>query len=81
MSVESEVHFGRPSTSQNKEVIEKVCCLTLRKILEEVGISRGSVHSILTKDLCMQSVSQIHSQAAEGARCGNRPRHARLCKQ
>ena len=63
MSVESEACFGRPSTSQNEEVIEKVCqivmedcCLTLRKIVE-VGISRGSVYSILTEDLCMWRVS------------------------
>ena len=32
-------------------------CLTLREIVEEVGISRGSVHSILTEDLCMWRVS------------------------
>ena len=58
MSLESEALSGRPSTSQNEEVIEKVCqivmedCrLTLRKIVEEVRISRGSVHSILTEDL------------------------------
>ena len=31
--------------------------LTLREIVEEVGISRGSVHSILTEDLCMQRFS------------------------
>ena len=30
--------------------------LTLRKLVEEVGISRGSVHSILTEDLCMWRV-------------------------
>ena len=46
MSVESEARSDRPSTSQNKGVIEKVCqivmedCrLTLRKIVEKVGIS------------------------------------------
>ena len=64
MSVESEACSGRPTTNPNKEVIEKVlpivmedCRLTLRKIVEEVGISRGSVHSILTEDLCMRRVS------------------------
>ena len=31
--------------------------LILREIVEEVEISRGSVHSILTEDLCMQRVS------------------------
>ena len=63
MSVESEVRSGRPSTRRNEEVIEKFCqivmkgCrLTLRKIAK-VGISRGSVYSILTDDLCMQRVS------------------------
>ena len=61
--MESEACSGRPSTSQNKELIEKVCqivmedrCLTLKKIVEEIEISRGSVHSILTKDLCMWKV-------------------------
>ena len=64
MSVESEACSGRPFTNQNEEVIEKVCqilmedcCLTLSEIVEEVGISRGSVHSILSEDLCMQRVS------------------------
>ena len=64
MSVESEARSGRPSTSQNKEVIAKVSQivmedhhLTLRKIVEEVGISKGSVHSISTEDLCIWRVS------------------------
>ena len=35
------------------------CHLTLREIVEEVEISRGSVYSILTEDLCMQRVSAI----------------------
>ena len=63
MSVESEACSHRPSTSQNEEMIEKVCQivmeehhLTLMEIVEEVRISRGSVHSILTEDLCMQRV-------------------------
>ena len=57
MSVESETRSGRPSTSRNEEVIEKVCQIamevrrpTLREIVEELRISRGSVHSILTED-------------------------------
>ena len=64
MSVESEAHSDRPSTSRNEEVIEKVCqivmedcCLTLKKIVEEVGTSRGTVLSILTEDLWMWRVS------------------------
>ena len=55
MSMESEARPDRPSTSRNEEVIEKVRQimmedrrLKLRKIVEEVEISRGSVHSILT---------------------------------
>ena len=63
MSVESGARSGRPSTSQNVEVIEKVRQIvvedhrpTLRKIVEEVGISRGSVHFILTENLCMRRV-------------------------
>ena len=63
MSVESEAHFGRLSTSRKEEVIEMVCQillkdrrLTLWKIVEKVGISKESVHSILTKDLCMRRV-------------------------
>ena len=63
MSVESEAHSCRPFTSQNEEVIEKVCqivmkdhCLTLRKIVEEVRISKGSVHLILTEDCACEDV-------------------------
>ena len=63
MSVESEACSGRSSASRNEEVIKKVhqivmedCWLTLRKIVEEVGISRGSVHFILIEDLCIQRV-------------------------
>ena len=92
MSVESEARSGRLSTSRNEEVIEMVCQIllkdrrpTLWKIVEKVGISKESVHSILTKDLCMRSVGQIHSRAADGATkgapCGNRPDYAGLCKQ
>ena len=64
MPVESEARSGRPPTCENEEVIEKVCqivmedCrLTLRKIVEEVEISRESVHSILTEDSFMRRVS------------------------
>ena len=74
MSVESEARSARPSTSRNRKMIEKVRQivmedrrLTLRKIVEEVGISRGSVHSILTEDLCMRRVSAkfIHKLLTE----------------
>ena len=61
MSMESKARSGGPSTSRNEEVIEKVRQivmedrhLTLREIVEEVGICRGSVRSILIEDLCMR---------------------------
>ena len=64
MSVESETRSGRPSTSRNK-VFEKVhqivmedYCLTLREIIK-VELRRGSVHSILIEDLCMQRVAEF----------------------
>ena len=88
MSVESEARFSRSSASRNEKVIEKVRqivmkdrCLTLRKIVEEVGISRGSVHSILTEDLCMRRVSaKFVPKLLTEQQCGNRPGHAGLRK-
>jgi transposase len=57
---ESDQRFGRPSTSRNANVIEIVCSLiledcrlTIREIADEVGISTGSAHLILTEDLHM----------------------------
>jgi hypothetical protein len=51
---------GRPSTSRNANVIENVCSLilkdrrlTVKEITDEVGISTGSAHSIITEDLHM----------------------------
>ena len=51
--MESEARSGRPSTSRNEEVIEKVRQiviedrrLTLREIVEEVGIRKGSSQTI-----------------------------------
>jgi hypothetical protein len=51
---------GRKSTSRNANVIENVRslsledrCLTVREISDEVGISTGSAHSVLTEDLHM----------------------------
>jgi predicted transcriptional regulator len=50
----------RPSTSRNANVVENVCsliledrCLTVQEIADEVGISTGCAHSILTEDLHM----------------------------
>lgn len=63
-SVKSESRSGRPSTSRNENVIEQVRTLvtedrrlTVRELVEEIGISIGSVHSILTEDLKMRRVS------------------------
>ena len=63
-SVESEERPGRPSTSKNPEMINKVRDLvlqdrriTIREICDEVDISMGSCHSILTEDLGMKRVA------------------------
>ena len=63
-SVHSDARSGRPSTSRNDELIDQVRALvmqdrrvTVRELVEEVGISTGSVHSILTDDLAMRRVS------------------------
>ena len=54
-SVESDPRSGRPSTSRKEEVMDQVRekvledrRLTVQEIVAEVGISIGSVHSILT---------------------------------
>jgi AraC-like DNA-binding protein len=58
--VDSDQCSGRPSTSRNANDIENVCSLiledrhmTVREIADEVGISTGSAHFILTEDLHM----------------------------
>jgi hypothetical protein len=63
-SVESDARSGRPSASGNDELIDLVRTLvmqdhrvTVRELAEEVGISTGSVHSILTDDLSMWRLS------------------------
>ena len=62
--VESDARSGRPSTSRNYELIDQVRTLvmqdrrvTVRELAEEVGISTGSVHSILTDNLVLRRVS------------------------
>ena len=62
-SVECDPRSGRPSTSQKEEVINQVRekmledrRLTVQEIVAEVGISTGSVHSILTENLNLQKV-------------------------
>jgi len=59
-SVESNGHSSRPSTSRNDKLIDQVRTLvmqdrhvTVRELAEEVGISTGSVFSILTHDLAL----------------------------
>ena len=59
-----QTRSGRPSTSRKEEVIDQVRKkvledhrLTVQKIVAEVEISTGSVHSILTKDLNLRRVS------------------------
>ena len=59
-----DTHSSRPSTSRNDELIDQVRTLvmqdhrvTIRELVEEVGISTRSVHSILTDDLAMRRVS------------------------
>jgi histone-lysine N-methyltransferase SETMAR len=63
-SVESDARSGRPSTSRNVELIDQVQTLvmedrrvTVRELAEDVGISIGSVHSILTDNLALRRVS------------------------
>ena len=63
-SVESDPRSGRPSTSRNEEAMDQVRekvledrRLTVREIAAEMGISTGSVHSILTEDLNLRRMS------------------------
>jgi hypothetical protein len=63
-SVYSEPRSGRPSTSRNENAIEQVQTaimqdhrITVREIATELGVSIGSVHSILTENLHMRRVS------------------------
>lgn len=63
-SIEEESRSGRPSTSTNDENIDAVRSviranrrLTVREVAEEVGISIGSCHEILTVKLGMHRVS------------------------
>ena len=63
-SVDSKPRRGRPSTSRNDNVINQVRTfimqdrrLTVRELADEVGVSIGSVHTILTADLGLIRVS------------------------
>jgi hypothetical protein len=61
MSVESDARSSRPSTSRNDELTDQVRTLvmqdrrgTVRELAEDVGISTGSVHLIMSDDLAMR---------------------------
>jgi len=63
-SVDSEPRHGRPSTSRNDNVINQVRtlvmqerCITVQELADEVGVSIGSVHTILTVDFGLRRVS------------------------
>jgi hypothetical protein len=84
--VDIEPRHGRPSTSRNDIVINQVQTLlmqdrriTVRERADEVGVSIGSVHTILTADLCVREIrAEADNDAAEAASTGNRTRHAGL---
>ena len=56
--MESELRPGKSSTRENEKVMDNVCekvqedgRLTVQEIATNVGISIGSVHSIITENL------------------------------
>jgi DNA-binding Xre family transcriptional regulator len=65
MLADSDYCSGRPSTSQNADVIDKVRTSmmedrrwTVQEIADEIGISRGSANTILAEDLGLQRVKE-----------------------
>ena len=58
-SVSENPRPGRPSTSTDNCHVERVCGnrLTVQEVAEEMGISVGSCHAILTRKLQMYHVS------------------------
>ena len=53
--------------------------ITLRELADEVGVSVGSVHTILTADLGVREIrAEAANDGAEAASPGNRTRHAGL---
>lgn len=63
-SLEDESRSGRPSTSRNEGMVERVKQLiradrrmTIDELAQEMGISHGSIHAILSDDLKMKRVS------------------------
>jgi hypothetical protein len=65
-SVESDKRLGRPSTSRNQMIINKVPSammldkwrITIRQLSDELELSFGSVQSILTEDLAVKHVPE-----------------------
>ena len=62
--IESDHRSWRSSTSRNNEVMDQVHekvlkdrCITIQEIAGEVGISTGSIHTILTEGLNLRKVS------------------------
>ena len=65
-TTEDEPRSGRPSTSRTSEMIEKVRQMlaeerrpTLRLIVEELGISKDTVHIIVRDDLSKRKISRF----------------------
>jgi len=63
-SIDEDPRSGRPSTSTDDLHIDEVrdliiqnCCLSIREIAEDVGISFGSFQAILTEKLNMHRVA------------------------
>ena len=53
--------------------------ITLRELADEVGVSVGSVHTILTADLGVREIrAEAPNDGAEAASPGNSTRHAGL---
>jgi hypothetical protein len=67
-SVESDKCSGSLSTSRNQLMIDKVrsamldnCRITITELSDELGLSFGTVQSILTEDLGMKlSAKSVH---------------------
>ena len=64
MSVESDECSGKPCTSRNQLMIDKVHSamldkqqLTIRQLSKELGLSFGSEEPIMTEDLGMKCIS------------------------
>lgn len=53
MSLESDLQSSRPSTGRNDDVTNQVLTLALQEHAVKVGLSTGSVYSILCEGLAM----------------------------